>query len=164
MAEVSKIARNRPVKPNFDLPWERAWEHVYQLDSSYLSDMREARGWSRMDVCELSDEELPVPQQELYEEFPGLPRTEDLAEYARLFGVTPGEFLDAILRITAEELDTAATGGITTRDGFEYRAVGTRDGGWCVQHRQVGEASWTTLPRRFETADQARRYHVEEPQ
>lgn len=86
----------KPIKPDFSLPWVRGWEHVSQEGSSYWRKLREARGWTRDDVYELTDWMInPATQALIEQEYgPCMPDREELEYLAFLYGRKPGEMLD----------------------------------------------------------------------
>ena len=164
---MTKVERIKPVKPNFNLPWERGLEHIEQ-EGSPIGLMREERGWTKGDIYELSGFELHPAQQELYEDLPGLPSLDDLVRYARVFGFSPGELLDKLFRREAERLDESNAGGIRIRGAgdakIELRAIGAWDGWWKVQSRVLSPAAetWGTMPRRFDSMEAAIKFMDEE--
>jgi hypothetical protein len=76
-------------KPDYSQAWVRGFEHVTQ-EGTELRKLREGYGLTRADVDLMApDGILPIPQQELLEEYPGLLDLDELYQYAVIFSSVP---------------------------------------------------------------------------
>ena len=95
-----------PIKPDYTQAWVRGQEHIGQEGTSFWTDIRKARGWSRDDVYELTDWLLCPAEQEILESEwgPGMPDRDQLEILAVLYGCKPGALLDECYEIKGREL------------------------------------------------------------
>lgn len=96
-----------PVKHDFSKAWVRGWEHIAQEGTSYFQRLREARGWSRQDVWDLTDGHLDPGVQAVYEgEWAPAwaPDVDTLIDLAHIYGTSPGQLLDGCFEEKGREL------------------------------------------------------------
>jgi hypothetical protein len=103
MPEINALGE---VQPDFDQAWVVGHEYIDQEGTTFWKKLREDHGYSREDVEAMSTGlcYLSIPEQALFEDYPGMPSVEHLVTLAAIYDTTPGALLDRCFEEKGKEL------------------------------------------------------------